>query len=383
MFAGYRPSLFIAALIAALVGFGGTVAIVLAAAEAVGATQAQTASWLAGLGLGIAINATILSWVFKQPITTAWSSPGAALIAATSGYSMGEAVAAFLLCSVLLLLTASIGGLRRLVSAIPMPLANALLAGVLFGYVINVFPEIAGNPLLSLSMIGVFMVVRLWSPPWATLITLGFGTALAFALGQASPLPPLRLTSLVWVTPEFSISAMMSLGLPLYLVTMAGQNLPGLAVLRAAGYTVDTRPILGLTGISSFGLAFIGAHTQNLAAITAALCTGRDAHPDPDRRWMTGPSLGFIYLLIALCCGWLVALFAALPSALIVTVAAVGLSGALATALKNAVQEETLLFPALVTFLVAQSDVSFFGLGGAFWGLILGLGLWGLSRGRG
>lgn len=383
MFAGYRPSLFIAALIAALVGFGGTVAIVLAAAEAVGATQAQTASWLAGLGLGIAINATILSWVFKQPITTAWSSPGAALIAATSGYSMGEAVAAFLLCSVLLLLTASIGGLRRLVSAIPMPLANALLAGVLFGYVINVFPEIAGNPLLSLSMIGVFMVVRLWSPPWATLITLGFGTALAFALGQASPLPPLRLTSLVWVTPEFSISAMMSLGLPLYLVTMAGQNLPGLAVLRAAGYTVDTRPILGLTGVSSFGLAFIGAHTQNLAAITAALCTGRDAHPDPDRRWMTGPSLGFIYLLIALCCGWLVALFAALPSALIVTVAAVGLSGALATALKNAVQEETLLFPALVTFLVAQSDVSFFGLGGAFWGLILGLGLWGLSRGRG
>ena len=383
MFAGYRPSLFIAALIAALVGFGGTVAIVLAAAEAVGATQAQTASWLAGLGLGIAINATILSWVFKQPITTAWSSPGAALIAATSGYSMGEAVAAFLLCSVLLLLTASIGGLRRLVSAIPMPLANALLAGVLFGYVINVFPEIAGNPLLSLSMIGVFMVVRLWSPPWATLITLGFGTALAFALGQASPLPPLRLTSLVWVTPEFSISAMMSLGLPLYLVTMAGQNLPGLAVLRAAGYTVDTRPILGLTGISSFGLAFIGAHTQNLAAITAALCTGRDAHPDPDRRWMTGPSLGFIYLLIALCCGWLVALFAALPSALIVTVAAVGLSGALATALKNAVQEETLLFPSLVTFLVAQSDVSFFGLGGAFWGLILGLGLWGLSRGRG
>ena len=383
MFAGYRPSLFIAALIAALVGFGGTVAIVLAAAEAVGATQAQTASWLAGLGLGIAINATILSWVFKQPITTAWSSPGAALIAATSGYSMGEAVAAFLLCSVLLLLTAIIGGLRRLVSAIPMPLANALLAGVLFGYVINVFPEIAGNPLLSLSMIGVFMVVRLWSPPWATLITLGFGTALAFALGQASPLPPLRLTSLVWVTPEFSISAMMSLGLPLYLVTMAGQNLPGLAVLRAAGYTVDTRPILGLTGISSFGLAFIGAHTQNLAAITAALCTGRDAHPDPDRRWMTGPSLGFIYLLIALCCGWLVALFAALPSALIVTVAAVGLSGALATALKNAVQEETLLFPSLVTFLVAQSDVSFFGLGGAFWGLILGLGLWGLSRGRG
>ena len=165
MFAGYRPSLFIAALIAALVGFGGTVAIVLAAADAVGATQAQTASWLAGLGFGIAFNATILSWTFKKPITTAWSSPGAALIAATSGYSMNEAVAAFLFCGVLLLLTASVGALRRLVSSIPIPLASALLAGVLFGYVIKVFPEISANPTLSLSMIAVFLIVRLWSPP--------------------------------------------------------------------------------------------------------------------------------------------------------------------------------------------------------------------------
>lgn len=380
MFAGFRPSVFIAALIAALVGFGGTVAIVIDAAAALGATQAQTASWIAGLGLGIAVNASILSYIFKKPITTAWSSPGAALIAATSGIGLTDAVGAFLLCALLLLMTAAIGRLRTLVAAIPMPLASALLAGVLFGYVSKVFPSIGDNPWLCLPMIALFLTVRLWSPAWATLATLGFGIALAFGLGQAQSVPPFAVTQLTFIQPTFNPSVLISLGLPLYLVTMAGQNLPGVAVLRASGYEVDTRPILGLTGLTSAALAFICAHTQNLAAITAAMCTGPEAHPDKDKRWMTGPALGAIYLVIALTCGWLVALFAALPGALIITVAAVGLSGPLFLSLTNATSDKALIFPALMTFLVAQSGLEFWQLGSEFWGLTLGLTLWGLQK---
>ena len=382
MLNGFRPSILATAFVAALVGIGGTVAIVIAAAEAVGATQAQTASWIAGLGIGIAINASLLSFVFKKPITSAWSSPGAAVIAATSGISLPEAVGAFLFCAALLMLTALIRPLRNLVSSIPLPLANALLAGVLFGFVIRIFPALESNPILVLPLFLLFIFVRLWSPLWATVCTLVVGTILAFALQQASGIPDFEITQLTWVWPEFDFTIMLSLGLPLYLVTMAGQNLPGLAVLRAAGYDVDARPILAITGLTSAGVAFIAAHTQNLAAITAALCTSPDAHPDPKKRWMVGPSLGLIYLLIAISAGWLVALFAALPPELLITVAAVGLSGALINALSGSMAEPDLRFPALATFLVAQSSFALLGLGGAFWGLIVGLALWGLSKAR-
>jgi len=382
VFAGYRPSLMITAIIVALVGIGGTVAVVIAAAQAVGATQAQTASWIAGLGLGITINSSLLSFYFKKPVTAAWSSPGAAVIAATSGISLPEAVGAFLFCAALLMLTALIRPLRRLVSAIPMPLANALLAGVLFGFVVRVFPALSSNPNLVVPLLTLFILIRLWSPLWATLLTLAAGTILAFVLGQAAEVPTFAFTQLQFVRPELNGAVVLSLGLPLYLVTMAGQNLPGLAALRAAGYEVDARPILGLTGLTSAAVAFIGCHTQNLAAVTAALCTSPDAHPDPDKRWMVGPSHALVYFLIALCAGWLVALFAALPPELLITVAAVGLSGALIAALAGALGDEAMRFPALVTFLVAQSTFTLWGLGGAFWGLALGLLLWGLSKAK-
>lgn len=377
-----RPSIFITALLAALVGIGGSIALIFAAANALGTTQEETASWIFGLGIGITINATLLSFYFKMPVTAAWSSPGSAVIAATSGLSLPEATGAFLLTALLLSLTALIRPLRNLVSAIPLPLANALLAGVLFGFVIRVFPALESNAVLVAPLLVLFILVRLWSPLWATLLTLIAGIGLAFALGQSAELPAFAFTRPVLIAPEFDVAVMLSLGIPLYLVTMAGQNLPGLAVLRASGYDVDARPILGLTGLTSGVLAFIGAHTQNLAAITAALCTSPDAHPDPKKRWLVGPSLGLIYLIIALCAGWMVGLFDALPPELLITVAAVGLAGALATALSGAVADKDLLFPALVTFLVAQSPFKFLDLGGAFWGLAAGLLLWGLSKMR-
>ena len=377
-----RPSIFITALLAALVGIGSNLALIFAAAEALEATRQETASWVFGLGIGVTINATLLSFYFKKPVTAAWSSPGAAVIAATSGLTLPEATGAFLFCALLLTLTALIRPLRNLVSAIPLPLANALLAGVLFGFVVRVFPALESNAVLVAPLLLLFVLLRYWSPLWATLSTLLIGMVLAFALGQADALPAFTLTRPVFVQAQFEVSVMISLGVPLYLVTMAGQNLPGLAVLRAAGYQVDARPILGLTGLTSALVALVGAHAQNLAAITAALCTGPDVHPDPAKRWMVGPALGFIYLFIALSAGWVVGLFDALPPELLITVAAVGLVGSLAASLSRAVTDEALLFPALVTFLVAQSPFAFLDLGGAFWGLAAGLLLWGLSRGQ-
>ena len=379
MLRGYRSSVFVSALLAALVGFGGTVALVLAAAEALEARQAQTISWLTAMCLAIAVNAGVLAWVQRVPITAAWSAPALALLSVTTGVSLGQAVAAFLLSGALVIVTGFVGGLRRLVAAIPLPLANALLAGILFGFIVRVFPAVPQVPALTLPMIALFFLVQLWSPPWATLAALGFGLVLCFALGLAGPIPAFAPPQLQWVSPEFDWQVLVSLGVPLYLVTMAGQNLPGFAVLRADGYATGTRSVLGLTGLTSCVSALFGSSGQNLAAVTAPLCTGPDTHPDPALRWMVGPSLALCYAVFALSCGWLVLVFAKLPPAFIITVAAVGLSGALARALSAAMADAALRLPALVTFLVAQSSVAFWGLGGAFWGLALGLALWGLS----
>ena len=375
-----RPSIVLSALMAVIVGFGSSFALILAAADALDATQAQTVSLLAGLGLGITINATILSWAFRMPITTAWSTPAASLLAASVGLGIEQAVAGFLVCGVLLALTALVSPLRRLVAALPMPLANALLAGGLFKFIGNAFPEIQAQPLLTLPMIGLFFILRLLSPLWAGLAALLLGLVLSSMLELSGNVPGWVVTRFILIQPDFDWQTALALGLPLYLVTMAGQNLPGIAALRAAGYTPDIRPILGLTGVTSIGFAFIGSPAQNLAAITATLCTGPDAHPDKAKRWMTGPILGLLYLGVALSSGWLVAYFTTLPTALILTTAAVGLSGPLLTALKGTFSQGPLAFPSLITFLVTQSGLHFWGLGSEFWALAVGLTLWGLQK---
>ncbi len=379
-FHGYRPSIFISALLASLVGFGGTVALILSAAEALNATHLQTISWLTAMCLAISFNASVLAWLQRQPITIAWSAPAMALLSVTTDVSLNAAIGAFFFCGFLLLITGFAKQLRNLVSAIPIPLANALLAGILFGFVIRVFPEISEFPKLSIPMIVLFFLIQLWSPAWATLSSLVLGLILSFALGLSGPIPAFVPSQLIWVRPVLDWQVAVSIGLPLYLVTMAGQNLPGLAVLRADGYDTDTRSTLGLTGLTSMITAFFGSSGQNLAAVTAAMCTGPETHPVKSLRWTVGPSLGFCYLVIALCAGWLVTLFANLPSGFIITVAAVGLCGALARALGAAMSDQSLRLPALITFLVAQSNVSFWELGGALWGLALGLALWGLSK---
>ena len=368
-----RASIIISALVAVLVGFGGSVAIILAAAKAVGATPDQTSSWVAALCLSMMVTTAVLSIYHRLPIVTAWSTPGAALIATSSGVTMETAVGAFLLAGGLILLTAFLRPLNTLIERIPASIASAMLAGVLFSFVIAVFDHLQGTPALVLPLLIAFAILRPFSPAWAALLVLAAGIALAFALGLTEPLEPLRLSSFVWVTPVFDPATLVGIGLPLYLVTMASQNLPGFAVLRAAGYTAPTRSILGVTGLSSLLTAGFAAHTSNLAAITASICTGPDAHPDKDKRWLCSPVYALGYAVLALFGASLVAMFASFPEALIVTIAGIALTGPFINARHTGLGDENRRFAATTTFLVTASGISLFGIGAAFWGLIAGL----------
>lgn len=375
-----RASVAISAVVAVLVGFGGSVAIILAAAKAVGANPEQTSSWIAALCVSTMATTAILSLRHRIPILAAWSTPGAALIGASSGISMEQAVGAFFLTAVLILITAAFRPIASLIERIPTAIASAMLAGVLLGFVLAVFEHLPGTPALVLPLIATFAVLRLYSPAWAVLAVLVLGVALAYLLGLTRPVGDLSLSSFVWVRPDFDLATLLGLGVPLYLVTMASQNLPGFAVLKAAGYSVPSRSILTVTGLASLLTAGVGAHTSNLAAITASICTGPDAHPDKDKRWLCGPFYAAGYAVLALFGASLVALFASFPEALIATVAGIALTGPLVNALGASLKDNGDRFAAVVTFAVTASGMSVFDIGSAFWGLLAGLVVYGLDR---
>ena len=370
-----------AALVATVAGVGGTLPVVLAAAQAVGATPAEASSWVSGLGIATAASALFLSVRYRMPIITAWSTPGAALIASTSGVpGFRAAVGAFVATAVLILLTAAMRPLGRLIERIPPGIAAAMLAGILLRLVITMVDQVPHAPLLVLPLIALFLVARGLVPTLASLVVLAAGAALAWALGLVKPIPPLGFSTLTLETPTWDVATLVGLGLPLYLVTMASQNLPGFAVLRASGYQPPTSPVLGVTGAVSLATAFLGAHTSNLAAISAALCTGPDAHPDPARRWMTGPFYALWWGLIALFGSSLVGLFGALPPALLATVAGLALLGSMASAMGSALAADQDRLAAAGTLAVTASGVTLMGVGSAFWGLVFGLLILALDR---
>ena len=280
----------------------------------------------------------ILSIRHRIPVITAWSTPGAALIGASSGISIEQAVGAFFLTAVLILVTAAFRPVGALIERIPTAIASAMLA------------------------------------------VLVLGVGLAYLFGMTSPVGDLPLSSFVWVRPDFDLATLVGLGVPLYLVTMASQNLPGFAVLKAAGYPVPSRSILAVTGLSSLATAGVGAHTSNLAAITASICTGPDAHPDKDKRWLCGPFYAGGYAILAIFGASLVALFASFPQALIATIAGIALTGPLVNALGASFRGNGDRFAAVVTFAVTASGMSAFGIGSAFWGLVAGLIVFGLDQ---
>jgi benzoate membrane transport protein len=375
-----RLSIVTSAVVAALVGFGSTIAIIIAAAQAVGADPAQTSSWVAALCLAMAATSGYLSIRYRMPVITAWSTPGAALIAASTGISVHAAVGSFLLAGALIVLAALIKPFGRSIERIPTSIAAAMLAGVLLQFVVGVFQSAQGAPGLVLPLVAIFLVVRLVNPALAVLAVLFVGLGIAFGSGMAQPLASnLSLSSLTFIEPAFEPTALIGLGLPLFLVTMASQNLPGFAVLRASGYQPPSRPILAVTGLASVVTALFGAHTSNLAAISAAICTGPDTHPDPAKRWMVGPFYALSYLVFAAFSAALISLIAALPPELIKTVAGLALMGAFAGALGSALSEGSKVFPAVMTLAVTASGLTLFGIGSAFWGLAAGLVTLGLD----
>jgi len=370
-----------AALVATIAGVGGTLPVVLAAAQAVGATPEQASSWVSGLGLATALSALALSVRYRMPIITAWSTPGAALIASTAGVpSFAAAVGAFVLAAVLILLTAAVRPLGRLIERIPASIAAAMLAGILLRLVMAMVEHVPTSPLLVLPLIALFLVARAFVPALASLVVLVAGALLAWSLGLVKPMPPIGLSTIVLTAPTWDLATMIGLGVPLYLVTMASQNLPGFAVLRASGYQPPTQPILTVTGVASLGTAFMGAHTSNLAAISAALCTGADAHPDPAKRWMTGPFYALFWGLIAVFGASLVGLFGALPPALLATVAGTALLGSMAGAMGSALAGDQDRLAAAGTLAVTVSGITLMGVGSAFWGLVFGLLILGIDR---
>jgi benzoate membrane transport protein len=366
----------LAAVTAAIVGCGGAIAVVFAACAAVRATPAETSSWIAGLCLAIALSSGILSIRYRLPILTAWSTPGAALIAASASpaLTMQTAVGAFVVAAVLIVLSALIKPLGRLIERLPMPIAAAMLAGILLRLVIGPFESLPAAPWLILPLITLFLVLRVSAPSLAVIGVLIAGVGLAALLGQMKPLPPLALAEFVWIVPAFDPSVALGLGVPLYLVTMASQNLAGFAVLRASGYgELPTRPILAATGALSFATAFTGAHTSNLAAISAAICTGPECHADLAQRWWAGPPYMAMYLLFAIAAPSLVALFAVLPPELVKAVAGLALAAPMTAALVTAFSGDHEKFISGLTFAVTASGMSFAGVGSAFWGLVAGV----------
>lgn len=368
-------SAIVAGFVAVLVGYSSSVAIVFQAASALGATPAQITSWMWALGLGMGLTSIGLSLYYRQPILTAWSTPGAAvLVAAGAGATMPQAIGAFIVCAVLIIVVGVTGWFERLMNRIPPAIAAALLAGVLARFGMDAFGALAADFLLVFAMFLAYVAGRRLWPLYAVPGVLALGIAVASwqggltwaAVEWAWAVP-------VWTTPAWSWSAIAGIALPLFVVTMASQNLPGVATLRAAGLPAPVSPIVTTTGAATLLLAPFGGFALNLAAITAAICMGRDAHEDPQRRYVAAVAAGVFYTATGLFGGAVVGLLIAFPKALVLAVAGFALLGTIAAGLATAVKEEGGREAAVVTFLVTLSGVSLWGIGAAFWGVVAGV----------
>ncbi|MGL5448239.1 MAG: benzoate/H(+) symporter BenE family transporter [Rhabdaerophilum sp.] len=364
-------------LIVALVGFTSSVAIVIKGLANMGASEAEIASALLFVGLSMGLAAIVLSLHSRMPISVAWSTPGLALLGSTGAVAGGfpAVVGAFIVTGALIVLAAFWQPLSRFVQAIPKPIAAAMLAGILFKLCMAPFVAIQATPWAALAIIGAWLVMlkfaRLWAVPVAVLLALGL-TAATSGFGEGFVF---RLANPVFVAPDFTLSALLGVALPLFVVTMASQNITGLAVLSTYGYRHNPRDGLFVTGALSMLTALFAAPTINYAAITAALCAGPDAGPDPAKRYVAAVFAGFGYLLQALLAAVAAALVLRASPALIEAAAGLALIGAFGAAMHGAIAEEESRLPALLTFFIAASGLTILGIGGAFWGLIAGWGV--------
>ena len=364
----------VAGFVAVLVGFTSSVVIVFQAAAALGATPAQTTSWVWALGLGMGLTSLGLSLRYRMPVLTAWSTPGAALlVTAGAGVGMAEAVGAFMVCALLITLAGVTGWFARVMDRIPQPLAAALLAGVLARFAFDAFTSLQREFVLVFAMFLAYLAGRRLWPRYAVPGVLLAGVAVAALHGQLHfEAVQWRWAAPVFTMPAFSLAATIGIALPLFVVTMASQNLPGVAAQRAAGFDVPVSPAISTTGIATLLLAPFGGYALNLAAITAAICMGREAHEDPARRWVAAAAAGVFYIVLGLLGGAVVGLIAAFPAPLVLAVAGFALLGTIGGGLATAMKDEGAREAALVTFLVTASGLSLAGVGAAFWGVVAG-----------
>ena len=365
----------VAGFVTVLVGFASAAVIVFQAAGAVGATEAQVGSWMLALGLGMGLTCTLLSLRYRAPIVTAWSTPGAALLVTSgAGLSIEEATGAFLVSAALITLVGFSGWFERAMDRIPVPIASGMLAGVLLRFGLGLFTAMSTQMPLALAMSLAYLAARRLAPRYAVIMALLVGVAIALVQGLLHvDAVRLALARPVWVTPRFTPGAVVGVALPLFVVTMASQNVPGVAVIRASGYTVPISPLIGWTGLANLVLAPFGGFSVNLAAITAAICMGREAHEDPRRRYVAAVFAGIFYLIVGIFGATVVAIFLAFPAELVAVIAGLALLATIGNGLASAVGSENQREPALVTFLVTASGIAPAGIGSAFWGLVAGV----------
>jgi benzoate membrane transport protein len=371
----FVPAHISAGFIAPLVGYTSSAAIIFQAANSTGANDAMITSWFWALGLGMGLSTIGLSLFFKQPILTAWSTPGAAiLVTSLAGVPMAEAIGAFLLCSVLLTLVGLSGWFDRLMAFMPQSIAAAMLAGVLLPFAMHMIMSLESQLALVLTMIMTFFISRVFWPKLAIMVTFLMGIMIAWVqnliIWQSLSL---QISSPIWTTPEWSLSATIGVAIPLFIVTMASQNLPGIVVLRSHGYDAPAAPLITWTGITGLLMAPFGGFAFNLSAIMAAICMGKDVDTDPQQRYRSAVWAGLFIVATGIFADSLTGLFNSLPQALVISIAGLALLGTISSSLSTALVRESERIPAMITLITTASGVALWGIGSAFWGLVIGV----------
>ena len=365
----------VAALISVIVNYGGTFILVFQAAQVAGLSPALTASWVWSISIGVGVTGIILSWLAREPIITAWSTPAAAfLVTALAVTPYAEAVGAYLISAAAFVALGLSGYFEKVIRLIPQGVAAGLLAGILLQFGIKAFAGLSVDPLLAGLLIVAYVVLKRFTARYAVvgILMLGLGFLLLQARVDLSGLE-LRLATPLLTVPAFSLNALLSVALPLFLITLTGQYMPGMLVLRNDGFRTSANPIVTITGLGSLLMAPFGSHAFNIAAITAAICTGREAHEDPAKRWLAGIAAGVFYILVGVFGLTLAAVFMAFPATFITTLAGLALLGTIGGSLTNALADAKTREAALITFVAAAANITLLGIGGAFWGLVIGL----------
>ena len=365
----------VAGLISVIVNYGGTFILVFQAAKAAGLSPELTASWVWSVSIGVGLSGLFLSWRYREPIITAWSTPAAAfLVTALATTPYGEAVGAYMVSAAAFVALGLSGYFDRVIRLIPPGIASGLLAGILLQFGIGAFGGAGVDPLLVGLLIVAYLVMKRFHARYAVVGILVLGLAFLLAQGRVD-LAGLKLefAAPVFTRPEFSLNALLSVALPLFLITLTGQYMPGILVLRNDGFKTSADPIVTATGLGSLIMAPFGSHAFNIAAITAAIATGKEAHEDPTKRWVAGIAAGCFYVLVGVFGVTLAAVFMAFPATFITTLAGLALLGTIGGALASAMADPASREAALITFLASAANIKLLGVGGAFWGLVIGL----------